>query len=163
MKKGLKRIGEILLEKGWITEAQLHDALQEQKFSDKFLGSIMVDKGWISDENLLEALSVQFAIPLVNLKTQYINFDLAAKFSSSLIVDHKCFPISETDDSVTVAIMNPLNAVALSKIEEEAKPRTVKFVLAPENDLKEFIQKYRQHLSQRIQRLLRKDKPQQEQ
>ncbi len=163
MKKGLKRIGEILIAKGWITEAQLHDALQEQKLSDKFLGAIMIDKGWISDHNLIEALSEQFGIPIARLESQYINMDLAGRFSSSLIVDHKCFPISETEETITVAILNPLNAVAMSKVEEEARPKKVNFVLASESALKELVQKYRQYVSQRIQRLLRKDKPAQEQ
>jgi hypothetical protein len=159
MEKGHKRIGEILVEKGWITEAQLLDALTEQKLSDKFLGSILVGKGWISDHNLMEALSVQFNIPFITLKTQYIDMELARKFSSSLLVDHKCFPLSATDDSVTVAIVNPLNAVALSKIEEEARPKNVNFVLVIEEELREVIQSYRKYISESIQRLLRKDKP----
>jgi type IV pilus assembly protein PilB len=161
MEKGPKRIGEILVEKGWITEAQLHDALLEQKLSDKFLGTILINKGLISDHNLMEALSVQFQIPIANLKTQYIDMELARKFSSSLILDHKCFPIYGDEDSITVAIINPLNAVAISKVEEEARPRKVNLVLTNEEDLQEVIKNYRQYISQSIQRLLRKDKPQQ--
>ncbi|MDD5729609.1 MAG: hypothetical protein PHN57_00560 [Candidatus Omnitrophica bacterium] len=159
MDKGHKRIGEILLEKGWITEGQLHDALTEQKLSDKFLGAILVGRGWITDENLLEALSVQFAIPVISFKGQYIDMELARKFSSSLIVDHKCFPVSATEDTVTVAIVNPLNAVAISKIEEEARPKRTRLVLVSEQELKEVVQSYKKYISESIQRLLRKDKP----
>lgn len=158
MQKGKKRIGEILIEKGLITEAQLHDALSEQRVTDGFLGTILLGKGWINERQLLEALSEQFDIPLVDLKTQYIDMELARKFSSSLILDHKCFPLRQDEDSITVAIVNPLNAVAMSKIEEEAKPRKVNFVLVAEGDIKETIQNYRQYISQSIQRLLKKDR-----
>ncbi|MFH1339466.1 MAG: hypothetical protein ABIH40_06460 [Candidatus Omnitrophota bacterium] len=158
MQKSPKRIGEILIEKGLITEAQLHDALQEQKISDGFLGSIMINRGWINKRNLAEALAEQFDIPLVDLKSEYVDMELARHFSSSLILDHKCLPISQDEDSVTVAIVNPLNAVAISKIEDEAKPRRVNLVLAAEEDINEAIQNYRKFVSESIRRLLKKDK-----
>ena len=156
MAKSGKRIGEILIEKGFITEAQLHDALLEQKVSDKFLGMILIDRGLITDHDLLEALSEQFNMPLVDIKEQHIDMELARKFSTSLILDHKFFPIREDDYSVTVAIINPLNAVAISKIQEEANPKNVNLVLTDEKDLEKVIQNYRQYISQSIQRLLKR-------
>jgi len=156
MAKSGKRIGEILIEKGFITEAQLHDALLEQKVSDKFLGMILIDRGLITDHDLLEALSEQFNMPLVDIKEQHIDMELARKFSTSLILDHKFFPIREDDYSVTVAIINPLNAVAISKIQEEANPKNVNLVLVDEKDLEKVIQNYRQYISQSIQRLLKR-------
>jgi type IV pilus assembly protein PilB len=158
MQKSSKRIGEILIEKGLITEAQLHDALQEQKLSDGFLGAIMVEKGWIDKKNLAEALAEQFGIPLVELKSEYIDMELARHFTSSLILDHKCLPIRQDEDSVTVAIINPLNAIAISKIESEAKPRRVNLVLATKEDIDEAIKNFRQYVSESIRRLLKKDK-----
>jgi hypothetical protein len=84
--------------------------------------------------------------------------ELARRFSSSLILDHKCLPIRQDEDSVTVAIINPLNAIAISKIEDEAKPRRVNLVLATEDDIDEAIRSYRQYVSESIRRLLKKDK-----
>ena len=158
MRKNTKRIGEILVERGLITEAQLHDALLEQKTTDGFLGGILMKRGLVNDKNITEALSEQFSLPIVDLKNQYIDFELARKFSSSLIVDHKCFPLSKADDIIMVGIVNPLNAVAMTKIEEEAKPFNVKFVLVSDDQLKEVIQQYRQSISQSIRNLLRRDK-----
>ncbi|MGD9015185.1 MAG: type II secretion system protein GspE, partial [Candidatus Omnitrophota bacterium] len=108
MKASSKRLGEILIEKGLITEQQLQDVLKEQKTSGEFLGSIMVNRGMISKVNLSEALAEQFGIPLVELKQQNIDMDVLHRFSSSLIQDYQCFPISEDEESVTVAIVNPL-------------------------------------------------------
>lgn len=156
MAKSPKRLGEILIEKRLITEAQLHDALLEQKVNDGFIGKILVNKGLITTKDLMEALSEQFDIPLIDIKSQHINMELARKFSTSLILDHKCFPLKEDEYTVTVAIINPLNAVAISKIEEEAYPRKVNLVLVLEEDIEKVIQNYRQYISQSIQRLLRK-------
>jgi len=156
MEKSPKRIGEILIKKGVITEAQLHDALKEQKTSSGFLGAILVSKGWVSKNDVLEALAEQFGIPLVDLKKEHIDMELARRFSSSLIVDHKCFPVRQDEETITVAIVNPLNAVAISKIEEEAKPRKVNLVLVTEEDIDEAIKNYRQHVSESIQRMLKR-------
>jgi hypothetical protein len=154
--KSAKRIGEILIEKGYITEAQLHDALVEQKLSDKFLGQILEEKGVIHGKELAEALSIQFDIPVVDIKLQHIDFELARKFSSAIVLDHKCFPLKEDDLSYTIAIINPLDGAALAKLEEEANPKRIDLVLVDEEDLKAVLQNYRQFISQSIQRLLKR-------
>ena len=156
MQKGALRIGEILIAKGLITEAQLHDALLEQKVSEKFVGKILKEKGTITDHDVREALSEQFNIPLVDMRTQYIDMELARKFTSSLIVDHKCFPLKEEENTVVFAIINPLDSVALSRMDEEANPRNVQHVLVTETDMNEVIEQYRKYVSQSIQRLLKR-------
>lgn len=156
MQKGSRRIGEILVAKGFVTEAQLHDALMEQKISEKFVGMILKEKGTITDHDLMEALAEQFDIPLVDMRSQYIDMELARKFSSALIVDHKCFPLKQEEGSVTFAIINPLDSIALSKMDEEAGPQTVEHVLVTETEMNEVIDQYRKFVSQSIQRLLKR-------
>lgn len=156
MGKSAKRIGEILIEKRMITEAQLHDALIEQRESGKFLGMILKDKGLITDKELVDALSAQFGIPVVDLKQEHIDLELAHRYSISVVIDHKCFPLKQDEYTVTVAIVNPLNAVAISKIEEEAFPRRVNLVLVNESDLNDLIRNYRVYIRQSIQRLLKR-------
>ena len=160
MRKTNKRIGEIFMEKGLITEAQLYDALAAQKLGDGFLGTVLMGKGIITEQQLTQVLSEQFGLPVVDVKKQYVDTALARKFSSSLILDHKCFPLTEDENSITVAIANPLNAVAISKVEEEAgqDQRKVNWVLASETDLKELISDYRKNISQNIQNLLKRNK-----
>ena len=158
MTKSNVRIGEILVKKGMISEAQLHDALLSQKITPAFLGAILVNKGIIASMQLAEALAEQFDLPLVELKSQYTDMELTRRFSSSIILDHKCFPLRSDENTVTVAITNPLNAVAIAKVEEEASPRTVKWLLVTEDDMNEAIKNYRQAISANIQKLLRKDK-----
>ncbi len=159
MAKSSKKIGEILIAKGLITEAQLHDALSEQRLSDKFLGAILKDKGLVSEQEIAAALADQFGLPLVDLKNEHIDLELARKYSTSVVIDHKCFPLRQDEYTVIVAVVNPLNAVAISKFEEEAFPRKVNLVVANETDLDQLIKNYRQYISESIQRLLKR-KPQ---
>ncbi len=156
MARSSKRIGEILIEKRRITEAQLHDALVEQKIDNQFLGRILIKKGIISDEDLVEALSAQFGMPIVDMKDYQLDMELAHTFSSALILDHKCFPVKQDDYTVMVAIVNPLDSIGLSQLEEKAYPRKVIPVLAVEKDVEKALQGYRQYVNQSIQKLLKR-------
>lgn len=154
--KSSKRIGEILIGKGFITQAQLNDALLEQKVSDKFLGMILREKGAIGERELMQALSEQFGMPLVDIKTYYLDMEMAGSFGSSLLVDHKCFPLKQDEYTLTVGIINPLDAVAINMIEEKASPRKVELVLVLEEELQQILAEFKQYMNQRIQRLLRR-------
>jgi type IV pilus assembly protein PilB len=158
MGKTSKRIGEILIEKGLLSEKQLAEALQEQKTSSGFLGTILINKGWISQKNFLGVLAEQFGLQLVDMRQENIDMELARSFPASLILQQKCFPLRQDDESITVAIINPLNAAAISQIDQAVKPRRVNLVLASEEDIDTAIQDYRRYVSQGIQRLLKKDK-----
>ena len=54
-----KRLGELLVEGGVITEEQLHEALEIQKTDGVLLGTILARQGYLDDETLLEYLKMQ--------------------------------------------------------------------------------------------------------
>jgi hypothetical protein len=156
MQKNAKQLGEILVERGCITEAQLQEALMEQRLGDKKLGDILVERRAVSGADLAKAIAQQFGMNFVEFKAQHLDFELARRFSSSLIIDQRCFPLREDEFTVTVAIVNPLDGVALSALAEEARPKTVSLVVVTDEDMKTVLQSYRQFLSLSIQRMLKK-------
>lgn len=54
-----KRLGELLVEGGVISEEQLHEALEIQKTDGVLLGTILTKQGYLDDETLLEYLKMQ--------------------------------------------------------------------------------------------------------
>ena len=148
------RLGEILIQKGWLTQERLEQALQEQKATRKFLGSILLDKRFITEKQLAQVLSEQFRMPCVNLANCYVDWDVVAKFSSSLIAEHKCFPLTDDGSCVTFAITNPLDAWAMAEAGRQAKDRAVKFVLALESEMEEVLQRYRRQVGGQIRKSL---------
>jgi type IV pilus assembly protein PilB len=152
------RLGDILIRKGWITSQQLNEALEEQRRAHEFLGSILLKKKFITEQQLVETLSEQFKIPWLGLENYYVEWDLTMKFSPSLILEHRCFPLREEREAVVVAMVNPLDAWALSKAESEAQSRKVKFVLVRESDMREMQRRYRQHVLIHIRHSLDEEK-----
>ena len=70
-----KLTGEILVQKGLISQEQLAGALGEQEVTKEFLGAILLKKKWVKEKDLMQALSEHFNIPLVDLKNQYNHFE----------------------------------------------------------------------------------------
>ena len=138
-----KRLGELLVERRLITQAQLEQALTQQRSTKEFLGAILVRMGLIQPEALLETLAKQFNMPHEALAVERVNWTVAKQFPASIFSDGKCFPIRADADSVTVAIANPLDAWALSAIEQAAGFRKVKPVLVLERELQAILQAYR--------------------
>lgn len=146
MIRSQKKIGEILIELGLITAEQLKYALEEQARTNKFLGEILLKKCGLKEKDLLKALSEQFNIPIISLKSVNINWNFVNKFSAALILDHKCFPIHQDEESMTIAVSNPLDVWAIKKAEEDAGDLKLKLVLVCEKDIEEAIGEYKRHM-----------------
>ncbi|MCX5692490.1 MAG: hypothetical protein NTX47_02210 [Candidatus Omnitrophica bacterium] len=149
-----KLLGDILIEKGIINNAQLEYALAEQRKTKEFLGAILVRKFQIKEKDLLKALSEQFNMPLALLKNKYIDWDFVKQFNPSFILDSKCFPILKDKDGITIAITNPLDAWRIKKAEEATSGFKLKFVLVSEEDMQDAIRRYKESMKSKIGKLL---------
>lgn len=136
------RLGEILVNKGLISAAKLTLALDEQDRTREFLGAVLIRLGFIREEQLLKALSEQFELPFIQLKNEYIDWNVALRFSAALVADHRCIPYKRTAEGILLAIANPLDAAAISRAEKEAAPEPVKPVLATTADLADVIARW---------------------
>ena len=65
-KQERKRLGDLLVEAGLITESQLAEALREKAPGQK-LGDALLQRGYITEQQLIEALEFQLGIPHVSL------------------------------------------------------------------------------------------------
>lgn len=146
MIKSQKKLGEVLVGKGLITSEQLKAALEEQARTKEFLGTILLKKNQIKERDLLVTLSEQFNISFISLKNKYIDWNLVKTFNPSLILEYKCFPVERDEQSVTIAITNPLDAWAIKKAEEGAKDLKLKLVLVSASDMQEAIQRYQRYM-----------------
>ena len=150
MTQPTKRMGELLVDHQLITSRQLEEALAEQRSSKEFLGAILVRLGFINTETLLHALSEQCGIPMEHVSPDQADWQLIKQFPASLFSAGTCFPIRVDDSSVTVAIADPLNAWALSEVEQFTGLKRVKPVLVPQEELRLLLSAYQQRLLRNI-------------
>jgi len=157
MKKKGKYLGEMLVGKQLITEEQLQAVIEEQLKNKKFLGEMLVESGLISEDDLFMTIAEQFDIDFVQLADEEIDWDVSIGFSSSMITEHKCLPLRADEETVVLAITNPLDAWVLETAEKEAAPHKIKVVLAKKSDMDEAIKKYHKHSIRKMMNKWKKD------
>ena len=112
-----KRLGELFVDQGLINTNQLKDALRKQAQVGGQLGSILVEMGFITSDTLLNLLSQQMGIPSVNLLNLDISPDVLKLMPIEKIRTMKVLPINIDENSITLAMVNPRDMIAIRDIE----------------------------------------------
>ena len=137
-----KRIGEMLLDQGFITQDQLNEALEKQKTSGgKRLGSILVDLKFIDQDKLMKILCCQFEVPYVKLDAIRLDEKVYEFISEDQCKANKIVPLYITKDvrqALVVAMADPTNVRLRDSIKFKVK-KNVDVVMASEQDIKKTI------------------------
>jgi len=111
-----KKLGEILLARGAVTEEDLEKALAEQGQTKAFLGQILLRRGVIKKRDLAEALEDQLGVPSVELSDLDIPSDMATYLPESIVRSYRVVPFSVDNNVMSVAMADPLNLTAIESM-----------------------------------------------
>lgn len=111
-----KRLGEILLEAGYVTEEQIQRALETQKTTGEKLGEILVREKYVSEEQILKVIETQFGIQYIDISKVYIDPDTAKMVPEEICRKYILLPIEVLNGEVTLAMKDPLNYYALEDL-----------------------------------------------
>ena len=138
-----KRIGDILIEQGLITDQQLKEALEMQKSGNKKrLGEIFVETGAISKEELYEILQYVYDAEYIDLSNYVIDPEVISLISEKAALQFKLIPISKNDYELVIAMSNPLDVYAIDFVRNYTKIKKIKSLLASEEDVLNAISNY---------------------
>ena len=116
VRKGKKRIGDILGEEGILTEEQLEEALKAAKAENKKIGEAITDLGFATEQDIAEALSSQLGFEYVNLSTVHIPDNVLSLINESVLRKHLMIPyafVPNTINQVKVAMVDPMDMSAI--------------------------------------------------
>src|SRR5438876_3770352 len=111
-----RRLGDLLVAEGLITEDQLGRALAEQKGTTEKLGSILLKLDFIQEEQLIGFLSRQYGIPSITLSQLDIDPEVLKLVPDSIAKKYEVLPITRQGSSLTLAMADPTNVFALDDI-----------------------------------------------
>lgn len=105
------RMGDLLVELGYLRESDLKAALNLQKegHSGMKLGDILVTNGFIDERKLLEVLAYQLGFPQVELEFRKLDRKLFSKAPFQVCRTLLFVPIEKDGESVTIAFADPLD------------------------------------------------------
>jgi type IV pilus assembly protein PilB len=112
-----KRIGDILIEMGFLGQDQLKMALMETQKTGVMLGDVLRRLDWVTEEDLQMAIAVQSGAQILDTDTVAVDQSLAAKIPIEVLNEHGMFPFAMEDGALNVACSNPFDVIARDKLE----------------------------------------------
>ncbi|MDA0254491.1 MAG: ATPase, T2SS/T4P/T4SS family [Planctomycetota bacterium] len=149
----LKRIGQILLDLGFIDEQQLETMLEEQPSRAELLGRIGVSLGFYSDDQLGEALAEQWGTTFVSLYDREIAPEVLSLISEPMAQLYRVVPLSLDGNQLTIASSEP------QKIQVADELRTllgydIHVCVATEAEIEKAIEKHYSSESDSVESLV---------
>lgn len=112
-----KRIGDILIDMGFIDLDQLKMALVETQKTGVMLGDVLRRLDWVTEEDLQMALAVQSGAQILDTNSVTIDHGLPTIIPLEVVNEHGMLPFALEDGLLKVATSNPFDVVARDKLE----------------------------------------------
>jgi type IV pilus assembly protein PilB len=109
-------IGELLVRMSHITQKQLDEVMVVQKLEGGRIGDILVNKGMITQTAILDALSRQFGIPVIDLENTEIDETVIGLIPANTARKYLIMPVRKKGNTLTIAITDPTKIFDLKEI-----------------------------------------------
>ncbi|HXG30322.1 MAG TPA: type IV-A pilus assembly ATPase PilB [Thermodesulfobacteriota bacterium] len=135
------RIGDILIKEDVISLDQLKNAIEEQKQSGKRLGETLLNLGYIDENQLVAYLSKQYGVPAIDLDQFDISPEVLKIVPRESAIKHKLIPINRSGSTLVVAMSDPSNIFAIDDL-KFATGKNIEVVVTSERAIQNAIEKY---------------------
>ena len=120
-----KKVGEILQEKGWVTDEQINKALGYSKTENCKIGEALVNLEICSQEQVSRALAIHFQLPFANLGKHIIPQEIIDAVPKEVALEHKIVPVARKGRTLVIAMGDPLDFFTIDNL---------RFILSTEVD-----------------------------
>ena len=120
-----RRLGELLLAAGAVSEEDLQRGLELQKHQRERLGTILLSRGIITETTLLQALQTQMGIDFVDLTRVPIPMEMARLLPKSIARMYHVAPVRLIEDRLYLAMSDPMNFYAIEDARRASRKKVV--------------------------------------
>ncbi len=138
---GTRKIGQILIDLGFLDEEQIWDILEEAKNTGSLTGQVAVSRGLVTEEQLLHALAEQQGLKIVDLTEVKPTTEVLGLVPETMASVYKILPLSVQDGVLTVATGDPSARTALDDLRNFLGVKEVKAMIAPPKAIEEATAK----------------------
>ncbi|MBF4990013.1 type II/IV secretion system protein [Methylophilus sp. QUAN] len=138
------RLGEILVRQNFMTQAQLDQALEEQRKTGRRLGRVIAEKGYANERQIAEAVASQLNIPFLDLGQYELDVKQVQKLPEVQSRRFRAILLEERPNSFLIAMVDPSDVYAYDELVRLLK-REIDIVVVQESLLMQTIDRsYRQ-------------------
>lgn len=120
-----KRIGDMLVAGGYLTEEKLKAGLAESRRTGKKLGETLVEMGFIRQSDLINVLENQLDVEYVDLQRMSLPKNLVSVIPRAIAKKYNVVPLASDANTVTIAIADPLNFVATDAVRTVTRRKVI--------------------------------------
>jgi len=110
------RLGELLQRRGTLTTEQLEKALTEQREHGGALASYLIKLNLVDEDVLMAFIEREYRLPVVDPLSLDISRDVLNLIPQQLVVKHHLIPTNLVRSTLTVAMADPSNVIAINEI-----------------------------------------------
>ncbi len=133
-----KKFTDYLIDEGALSKKDLEKVLTTQKKRGESLVELLAKLGYVKETDLVDLLSNYLSIPPVRVLNLKISKDISSVISEKIAREHRILPIGKIGNTLTLAMGNPLDVLAIDDIKKITKCE-VNPVVAPISEIKEAI------------------------
>lgn len=138
------RLGEILVRQNFMTQAELEQALEEQRKTGRRLGRVIAEKGYANERQIAEAVASQLNIPFLDLGQYELDVKQVQKLPEVQSRRFRAILLEERPNSFLIAMVDPSDVYAYDELVRLLK-RDIDIVVVQESLLMQTIDRsYRQ-------------------
>lgn len=140
-KREKKSLGERLLEQGVISQKQWEEAQAEEKKTGQPLRKVLIELNMITEEDMVSFIAEQMDIPRIELNNYLIDSKIIDLVPEALARKHQLIPILKIGNSLTCAMVDPLNIFALDEVRLKTG-LTVEPAVAIESEIRKALDEH---------------------
>ncbi len=135
------RLGQILIQRGVITEEQLEKALEISAKQNIRLGAALIDIGFITENELTDILAKQYGLSKVEENEIIIDPTVIHEVTLDIAEKNSIVPVTNKGGALVIATSDPLNTSIISELENRLRKR-ISIVLATRGQIERAIDRY---------------------
>jgi type IV pilus assembly protein PilB len=133
------RLGNVLIERGYVTVEQLNTSLTEQRAGgSKLLGEILVERGFCTDDQITECLATVYGVPYAKLEPRIADPRIVDALPREYIEKHLVFPLFKIRGTLTIAVTEPTNLFLIDELHAQTNLE-VQVVATSAKDVRRMI------------------------
>ena len=132
---------QILIERGFLTQDQVDAAAKSMKAENETTLDVLVSGGTIGEDEVLGTVADQFGLKYCHVNADAINPEVVKKIPADIAKKYGVVPVVADDDSITVALSDPMGYDAIDSLRYVLHGQDVQAVIAPRAEVRAAMAK----------------------
>ncbi|HHX8324790.1 TPA: GspE/PulE family protein [Vibrio alginolyticus] len=137
-----KRLGDLLVEEGIVSEEQIQQALNAQRSTGQKLGDALIDLGFITEKQMLDFLSQQLGLPLIDLGRAPVDAEAVQILPEVHARRLRAMVVARNGDTLRVAMSDPADLFIQESLMNLLGQYNLEFIVASERQLISSFDRY---------------------